>query len=58
MLALTSWPEDKATKLDQLPSQRVTSGGQELPTVKLVTTHTMKDADELVFVSGVANQII
>ena len=57
-MALKSWPEDRATKLDQLPSQRLTSRGQELPTVKLVATHTMKDAGELVFVLGVANQVI
>ena len=58
LLALTSWPEDRATKLDQLPSQRVTPRGQELPIVKLVATHTMEDADELVFVLDVANQVI
>ena len=58
MLALTSWLENRATKLDQLPSQRVTLRGQEFPIVKLVATHTMKDVGELVFVSSVANQVI
>ena len=58
LLALTSWPEGRATKLDQLSSQRVTPGGQELPTIKLVATHTMEDVGELVFVLGVANQVI
>ena len=58
LLALTSWPEDRATKLDQLPSQRVILVGQELPTVRLVAIHTMKDADDLVFVLDVTNQAI
>ena len=55
LLPLTSRPEDKATKLDQLLNQRVTPGGQELPTIKLMVTHIMKDADDLVFVLGVAS---
>ena len=54
VLALTSWPEDRATKLDQLPSQRVTPGGQELPTVRLVAIHIMEDAGDLVFVLSMA----
>ena len=57
-MALILWPENRATKLDQLPSQRVTPGDQELPTISLVATHTMEDAGELVFVLGVANQVI
>ena len=54
-MALTLWLEDKATKLDQLPSQRVIPGGQELLTVRLVVTHILEDASDLVFVLGVAN---
>ena len=57
-MALILWPKDRETKLDQLPSQRVTPGGQELPTVKLVATHTMEDAGKLVFFLGVTNQVI
>ena len=57
-MTLTWWPEVKATNLDQLPSQRVTLEGQELPTVRLVATHTMKDVGDLVFVLDVANQVI
>ena len=55
MLALTSWLEDRATKLDQFPSQPVTPGGQELSIVRLVATHIMEDAGDLVFVLDVAN---
>ena len=55
LLALTSWPEVRATKLDQLRSQRVTPGGQELPTIRLLATHIMEYAGDLVFVLGVAN---
>ena len=55
LLALTSCPKVKATKLDQLPSQRVTPGGQELLTVRLMATHTMENAGDLVFVLGVAS---
>ena len=47
--------EDRATKLNQLPNQRVTLGGQELPTVRLVATPIMEDAGDLVFVLDVAN---
>ena len=50
--------EVMATKLDQLPNQWVISGGQELPIVILVAIHTMEDVGELVFVLGVANQVI
>ena len=57
-MLLTPWPEVKATKLDQSPSQRVTLGGQELPTVRLVATHTMEDMADLVLVLGVASQVI
>ena len=55
LLAMTSWPEVRATKLDQLSSQRVTQGGQELPIVRLVATHIMEDTGDLVFVLGLAN---
>ena len=55
---LTPWPEARATKLDQLSSQRVTLGGQELSIVKLVATHTMEDVGDLVLALGVANQVI
>ena len=58
LLALISWPECRATKLDQLPSQQVTLKGQELPTIKLMAIHIMEDAGDLVFVLGVANQAI
>ena len=58
LLTLTSWPEVKATKLDQLPSQRVILGGQELPIVRLLVTHIMEDAGDLMFVLSVANQVI
>ena len=52
------WPEVRATKLDQLSSQWVISRGQELPIVRLVAIHTMEDVGELVFVLGVASQVI
>ena len=52
------WPEVRATKLDQLPNQRVILGGQELPIVRLVATHTMEDVGDLVLALGVANQVI
>ena len=55
---MTWWLEVRATNLDQLSSQRVTSGGQELSIVRLVATHTMKDVGDLVFVLDVANQTI
>ena len=55
LLALTSWPKVRATKLDQLPSQWVTPRGQELLTVRLVVTYIMEDAGNMVFVLGVAN---
>ena len=58
LLSLTSQPEDRAIKLDQLPSQRVTPGGQKPRTVRLVVTHIMEDAGELVFVLSMANQVI
>ena len=58
LLAQTSWPEVRATRLDHLPSQRITLGGQELLTIRLVATHIMEDASDLVFVLGVANQAI
>ena len=58
LLALISWLECRTTKLDQLPNQRVTPGGQELPIVRLVTTHTMEDMGDLVLTSGVASQVI
>ena len=57
-MALTWWPEVRATNLDQLPSQQITPGGQELPIVRLVATHIMEDAGDLVFVLGVVNQAI
>ena len=55
LLVLTLWPEVRATKLDQLPSQWVISRGQELPIVRLVVTHTMEGTGNLVFVLDVAN---
>ena len=51
------WPKVRATKLDQLPSQWVISGAQELSIVKLMAIHTMEDVGELVFVLGVASQV-
>ena len=57
LLVLTLWLEVRATKLDQLPSQWVISGGQELSIVRLVVTHTMEGAGDLVFVLDVANQV-
>ena len=57
-MALILWPENRATKLDQLPSQRVTPGDQELLTVRLVVIHIMEDADDLVFVLDVAKLAI
>ena len=58
MLLLTPWSKARAIKLDQLPSQRVTLGGQELPTVKLVVIHIMGDVGDLVLALDVANQVI
>ena len=54
---LTFWPEVRTTKLDQLPSQWVISRDQEFLTARLVVTHTIEDASNLVFV-GMANQAI
>ena len=56
-MVLILWPEVRATKLDQLPSQWIISGGQELPIVRLMAIHTMEDVSELVFVLGVASQV-
>ena len=53
-----TWLEARATKLDQLPSQRITLGGQELPTVRLVVIHIMGDVGDLVLTLGVASQVI
>ena len=58
LLELTPWPECRATKLNQLPSQRVTLGGHELSIVKLMATHTMKDVDDLELALGVASRVI
>ena len=58
MLLLTPWPKAKATKLDQSPSQRITLGGQELPTVRLVVIHIMGDVGDLVLTLDVASQVI
>ena len=57
-MALILWPENRATKLDQLPSQRVTPGDQELLTVRLVVIHIMGDVGDLVLTLGVASQVI
>ena len=46
------WPEVRATKLDQLPNQ------WELSIVRVVAIHIMEDVDELMFVLGVASQVI
>ena len=48
----------RATKLDQLLNQWVIPGGQELPIVRLVGTHTMEDVGELVLALSVANKVI
>ena len=58
LLLLTPWAEARATKLDQLPSQRVTLGGQELPTVRLVVIHIMGDVGDLMLALSVASQVI
>ena len=55
---LTLWPEVKAITLDQLHSQQVTLGGQELHTVKIVVIHIMGNVGDLVFVSSVVNPAI
>ena len=57
-MVLILWPKVRATKLDQLPSQWVISGGQELPIVETVAIHIMEDVGELMFVLGVASQVI
>ena len=57
-MVLTLWPKVRATKLDQLPNQWVILGGQELPIVGIVAIHIMEDVDKLVFVLGVAIQVI
>ena len=57
-MVLTLWPKVRATKLDQLLSQWVTSGGQELSIIRIVVTHAMEGADDLVFVLDVVNQVI
>ena len=55
LLLLTLWPKVRATKPDQLPSQRVILGGQELPFVRLMATQTMEDVGDLVLALGVAS---
>ena len=57
-MVLILWPKVRATKLDQLPSQWIISGSQELPSVGIVAIHIIKDVGELVFVLGVASQVI
>ena len=57
-MVLTLWPKVRATKLDQLPSQWIISRGQELPIVGIVAIHIIEDVGELVFVLGVASQVI
>ena len=58
LLLLTLWAEARAIKLDQLLSQQVTLGGQELLTVRLVVIHIMGDVGDLVLVLDVASQVI
>ena len=58
LLLLTPWAEARAIKLDQLLSQRVILGGQELPTTRLVVIHIMGDVGDLVLVLDVASQVI
>ena len=41
-----------------ITSQRVTLGGQELPTARLVVIHIMGGVDDLVLASDVARQVI
>ena len=55
---ITFCPKVRAIKLDQLPSQWVISGGQELSIVRLVASHTMEDVGDLVLALGVASQVI
>ena len=57
-MVLTLWPKVRATKLDQLPSQWIILGSQELPSVGIVAIHIIEDVGELVFVLGVASQVI
>ena len=57
-MVLTLWPKVRATKLDQLLSQWVTLGGQELSIIRIVVTHTMEGAGDLVLVLDVVNQVI
>ena len=58
LLLLTPWPEVKATKLDQSPSQTVTLGDQELLIVRLVVIHIMGDVGDLVLALDVVSQVI
>ena len=58
LLLLTPWPEVRSIRLDRLPSQQVTLGGQELHIVKIVVIHIMGNVGDLVFVSSVVNPAI
>ena len=58
LLLLPSWAEAREIKLDQLLSQRVILGGQELPIAKLVVIHIMGDVGDLVLASNVVRQVI